>query len=230
MKYFVPLLSAPFLVCLLLIVPQAARANVIEPHPTLPPTTGGYVLPTICIARPHTAGICIEDLTLSDFRVKSNVFTANQNVDAASLLTGEFFQDIAGRPGLFEGLLRVIVDVGFEYFDRTGPDEVGTFNAEITELSFSGAFNGHSFQVQLAGTPSTGVTTITPVRPDGPFEVSSFFDVFAELSIDKGPFMPGPERVAVLAAVPEPSPVLLVLTGVAGVALASRLRRGTRDK
>ena len=51
-----------------------------------------------------------------------------------------------------------------------------------------------------------------------------------EIRVDKGPFMPGPERVAVLAAVPEPSPVLLLLTGVAGVALASRLRRGTRDK
>jgi hypothetical protein len=68
------------------------------------------------------------------------------------------------------------------------------------------------------------------VTPDGPYDVSGFLDVFAEISIDGGPFTPGQMRFANVEAttLPEPSSVLLLLTGVAGVLAAARLRFSNR--
>jgi hypothetical protein len=61
---------------------------------------------------------------------------------------------------------------------------------------------------------STGVTTIEELPGMPPtWQVSSFFDVFAELSIDNGAFVPGPERMASLA--PEPASYLLIGAGLA---------------
>jgi len=44
----VSILLSGFLACLLLFTLQAARADVYEPTPTLPPTVGGYAIATEC--------------------------------------------------------------------------------------------------------------------------------------------------------------------------------------
>jgi hypothetical protein len=57
----------------------------------------------------------------------------------------------------------------------------------------------------------------------GNFKITSFFDVFAELSIDGGPFVPGPPRPLNLA--PEPASLTLTIGGflvAAGLALKRR--------
>ena len=66
------------------------------------------------------------------------------------------------------------------------------------------------------------VTTVDEV-PDGQFRVDSFFDVFAELSIDGGPFVPGPVRQADL--VPEPRTFIPALMGLACAAVSFRRAR-----
>ena len=53
-----------------------------------------------------------------------------------------------------------------------------------------------------------GQTTIAEVPGNPPashFQITSYFDVYAELQIDKGPFVPGPERLADLSETPEPT-------------------------
>jgi hypothetical protein len=60
--------------------------------------------------------------------------------------------------------------------------------------------------------PSSGVTTIQQLSSDS-WQVSSFFDVFAELSLDGGPFVPGPMRTASLT--PEPANYIPIGAGLA---------------
>jgi len=87
-------------------------------------------------------------------------------------------------------------------------------------------FNGHPFEIkQNPSMATTGQTTINQV-PGGMYPVSSFFDVFAELSLDNGPFVPGPERMSTLtAAAPESGSAGLALLGLLGlVRIASRCR------
>jgi hypothetical protein len=75
---------------------------------------------------------------------------------------------------------------------------------------------------------SSGPTTVMSLGSgfgaSGEFVVSSFFDVFAEVSLDGGPFMAGPERTFVLT--PEPGSASLLFLGLIGV--AAELRRRVR--
>jgi hypothetical protein len=72
---------------------------------------------------------------------------------------------------------------------------------------------------------STGKTSVDALGEGGPFQIGSFFDVFAELSIDGGPFVPGPPRhTEVTAAAPEPGTTGLAVIGLAGL-IGSALRR-----
>lgn len=89
-----------------------------------------------------------------------------------------------------------------------------------------GSFNGHTFEGKLnPAMASTGQTTIQEL-PGSEFRVSSFFDVFAELSIDGGPFVPGPVRRADLTgAIPEPASLTLGLLGRGAAILFNQLRR-----
>src|SRR5258708_24421496 len=116
--------------------------------------------------------------------------------------------------------------MNFTYFGRTLSTPLGTFNAQVTDFDFLGMFNGHPFEIrQNPSMATTGQTTINQV-PGGMYQISSFFDVFAELSLDNGSFVPGPERVSTLtAAAPEPGSAGLALLGLLGlVRLASRCR------
>ena len=104
---------------------------------------------------------------------------------------------------------------------------------------FSGEFNGHTIVARLNSTKtSSGITSIKAIIiPDSipgvnvtrVYEVDSFFDVWPEVSLDGGPFIPGPMRTAKLtspeAVIPEPSSVGFALFGLAGVAVLSTLRR-----
>ena len=62
------------------------------------------------------------------------------------------------------------------------PGDIGTFNTEMTLLALQSAGGG----VQIRESPtkqSTGQTTITDLG-GGRFGITSFFDVFTELSLD----------------------------------------------
>lgn len=112
-------------------------------------------------------------------------------------------------------------------FELTGPVSVeafgkagvvtGTFTTQMLSMDMTGTVGGHSVEIMLEPTvASTGQTSITAL-PGGMFEIRSFFDIFTEISLDGGPFMPqtdGPTLVT-LQTVPEPSIwVMLVAAGL----------------
>jgi len=88
--------------------------------------------------------------------------------------------------------------INITYFGRSTLTALGTFTSQITFLNFTGTFNGHTIEAMLnPASPSLGMTSVNEV-PGGQFRVDSFFDVFAELSIDGGPML----EVAAMTSVP----------------------------
>jgi PEP-CTERM motif len=142
------------------------------------------------------------------------------------------YTDNNGMPGTLIGPLTLFGPIGIFYAGRMNNSELGTFSSSMTELDLTGTFNGlmtHSIEIILNPTMTTsGPTTVSELAsqfPDGEFRVSSFFDVFAEISLDHGAFMPGPERTFTLT--PEPGSISLLALGLLGVAgeLRRRLRK-----
>ncbi len=205
----------------------AARADLLQPTATLPPPAGLYGLPLVCITP-----VCLENASVSGFQNTSDVVSAgNELVSSTAIFAAEVFQNSGGSPGADLGPLSIAGTMEFTYFGRTLSTPLGTFNAQITDFDFAGMFNGHAFEFkQNPSMASTGQTTINQVPASGMYQISSFFDVFAELSLDNGAFVPGPERqTTVTAAAPEPGSAGLAVLGLLGlVRIASRRRSRIR--
>ena len=106
---------------------------------------------------------------------------------------------------------------------KTG-NTTGTFDTEIIAMSLTGIVGPFSVEIRESPSlPSPGQTTITDLG-GGLYQIDSFFDVFTEISIDGGAFVPqtsGPTRVTL---VPEPSTLTLAALGLLGL-LGWRWRR-----
>src|SRR5215469_1710486 len=132
---------AGFLACCMLVLVPAVRANVVEPTPALPPTVGGYVLPTICKTGPGGASACAVNAMISNFNFPPGSISfagGNENEDGTATFTVNFYTDVSGNPGTFLQSISVPATIGFEWFGRSGPNDLGTFSGEITEFTTSG--------------------------------------------------------------------------------------------
>lgn len=209
---------------LALVALTVGRAELIEPTATLPPSNGLYSLPVICITT-----VCVVSGTASGFHNTSDVLSGgNELVSTDAIFSAIIDKNDSGVPGATLGSFSTSGTMDITYFGRSITNPLGTFDAQITGFDFAGTFNTHPFEVeQNPTTASTGQTTILPDFPFGPsYQVSSFFDVFAEVSLNGGPFVAGPMRVATLSAAPEPrygALAAVLLAALAGT--ASRRRR-----
>lgn len=101
------------------------------------------------------------------------------------------------------------------------------WDTEIVSMDLKGASPAASVAMRISpSVPSLGQHSVTPL-PDGTAIVDSFFDIFTELSVDGGPFVPaaGPVRLELTAIVPEPSSLLLTAAALAALAIGTRRRR-----
>ncbi len=169
------------------------------------------------------------NISVSGFQnISDVVVSGNELVSANAIMSADLFENLGGSPGALLGHIAFAGTIDFTFFGRTLANPLGTFNAQITDFHFMGTFNGHTVEArQNPNQASIGQTTVTAlVGSGGSFEISSFFDVFAELSIDGGPFVPGPPRHLDLTAAPEPGSVGLAVLGVLGlVSIRRRLGR-----
>jgi hypothetical protein len=206
----------------------AVFADIISQSPLLPPATGTYSVPDACVSV-----VCLENITLFGFDVTSNSIVGGNDLTESNVsLSANLFQNLSGTPGAFINSVLLTGEADITYFSRPTLSDLGTFEAQITLLDLSGTFAGltgdHTITAMLnPAEPSTGETTVEALgtTPET-FQIGSFFDVFAELSIDGGPSVPGPERVAQLTAVPEPA-----FYGAVGLVLALMvMRRSARAR
>ena len=100
---------------------------------------------------------------------------------------------------------------------------VGSFQAEIVEMTLMGDIaGGMAIEIRESSTQaSTGQTTITDIG-GGLYHIDSFFDVFAEVSIDGGQTWMAATDSVHIELVPEPATLGMLLLG--GLALLRRKR------
>ncbi|MEO8593278.1 MAG: hypothetical protein ABI759_08150 [Candidatus Solibacter sp.] len=203
------------------------QAGIIQPTATLPPPASVFTLSPTCLIP-----ACVADISISGFQNTSDAVVAgDEHLSANAAMSANLFQNIGGSPGAMLGSITFAGTIDFIFFGRTLSNPVGTFNSQITDFDFMGTFNGHTVEArQNPAIPSTGQTSVSAlVGSGGSFEISSFFDVFAELSIDGGPFVPGPPRHTELtsSSTPEPGGIGIVTLGLLGHAGFGARRRYT---
>ena len=215
-----------------------AGTLVFETSASLPPATGLYATPSgspgACFSIPGAGAVCMfGDGSVRPNSVRSSIIGGNQS----TLFDMPFFATITD--GASHPLGSVLMDgsVDVLVFNRGSDTLPGTFSTEMLQLDLSGAIQspgplgGQFLMLWLqsenpnGGPGTTGQTTVTPSRPG--FWVSSFFDVFAEISLDGGrtwiPQSNGPTPVS-LVATPEPASFALVAAGCLAAALWRRRR------
>jgi PEP-CTERM motif len=212
-----------------------AQASVITPTASLPligvpylspgPGAGCFTVATACI----NPGPFIQTSIVSDtFSGGNQEIVANVAYDAT--LTPPMGSTIIGSVVLTGTVDETV-------FGRTSDTETGSFTVHLTGLALSGPLSlpseplldGRTLTVGLdTSNPSDTSSGTTTIAPDGPaFKVTSFFDVFVDITLDLpttslstsvGPIL--------LVAVPEPSTWAMMLLGFAGLAFAA-YRRST---
>jgi hypothetical protein len=109
--------------------------------------------------------------------------------------------------------------------------DTATYDTTITAYDAIGTGGGHSYELQADGPQLTTQETVTSLG-GGVFHIHSFFDIFTELSLDHGSFIPadpsyGNSRGQIQltpSATPEPVTMGLLAVGL-GFAAARRRRR-----
>jgi hypothetical protein len=108
----------------------------------------------------------------------------------------------------------------------TAGSPLGTYDTQLT-LDLTGTVAGHSEEFKTdPSNPSTGQATISDAG-GGLFRINSFFDVFTDLSLDHGPFVPASKSDRLTGQV-TPEPTSLVLLGLGALGLGGYAWRQRR--
>jgi hypothetical protein len=209
----------------------SAQASVIQPTASLPLIGVPYVSPgagagcfTVATACVNPGPFIQTSLVSDNFSGGSQEIIANVTYDAT--LTPPRESNIIGSVVL-TGTVEEIV------LGRSSNGETGTFTVDITALTLSGplslpgsSLNGRTLMVTLdTSNPSDTSSGTTTITPDGSeFKINSFFDVFADITLDLPPPLISPSTSVgpiLTIAVPEPSTWAMALLGFASLAFAA---------
>jgi hypothetical protein len=208
----------------------SAGASVIESSPSFPPLplsfsspggAGCFPIAMVCV----TPGIFTLTSATSTFSLP-----AIQDVEGLATYTGSLTTLPPNSVPL--GSFTLSGSVDFQVLGRGSDSQTGSWATEITSLSLTG-------QLLQFGTlkaildpkhQSTGSTTITALDNGGRFQITSFFDVFMEVTLSDRPHSQPPLTTTIpgilveAVAVPEPAPWAMMLLGFAGLGFAGQRR------
>jgi len=202
----------------------AAGASVVSATPTLPLLNVPFVTGLGAGCFPAVS-LCIAGGSLTLTSVVSSGFNASGQDIVANASYSGILTDLSSIP---VGTISLTGTLEEEVVGRTTSTMTGSWVTDLLALSLSGPLLGHTLTLDLSPSPpSTGTTTITPISSDGPFAISSFFDVFVDLSLDtptplhtqRGPLHFEAQDV------PEPAGIAILATGLFGL---WRIRRSAR--
>ena len=131
--------------------------------------------------------------------------------------------DMRGADSFFDVFVGVDTDVPtrlrMNHLSTSSDGRTGTFDTEIIAMSLVGSMSGGP-DVVINVLPSSGRTSITDLG-GGQWQIDSFFDVFTEISVDGGAFVPS---TAPMRMVLEPEPATLGLLLIGGCLALMRRR------
>ena len=164
---------------------HTALCDVITSSPDLPPTVGFYGTNGGAHAEYLGGGIVLTNIAHTPQTGGSNMQNGSDNIETfPSKATG----DVSVGGGPFVPII-LTGPVSVEVFNYM-PGDLGTFSTQMLSMDLTGTVGGHSVEIMLdPSIPTTGQATIA-ANGGGEFRISSFFDVFTELSLDHGPFTP----------------------------------------
>jgi hypothetical protein len=200
-------------------------AQVTTSNPGLPPDTGSYLSPQQVHADYSGPGLAIVLSQVShqpfanSVKYQDDTTTHTETESFNSQATG--LVSINGSPNV---PFTLNGPVSVDAFGKVG-NVIGTFNTQMLSMDLTGTVLGNSVEIMLdPANPTVGQTSIVPDGP-GMYTITSFFDVFTELSLNGGPPIPqnnGPTLVQ-LQPVPEPASI-----GLLGAGTLALLRRRSR--
>jgi hypothetical protein len=200
--------------------------QVTTSNPGLPPNTGAYMTPSQVHADYSGPGLAIvlsqvsHEPFANTAQISDNSATKTETESFNSQLTG--MVSVNGSPST---AFTLTGPVSVEAFGKDG-NVTGTFNTQMTSMDLTGTILGNPVEIMLdPANPTTGQTSITSVG-GGLYQITSFFDVFTELSLDGGnTFIPQNNGPSVVNLEPLPEPTSISLLGVGVFALLRRRSR-----
>ena len=196
-----------------------ARAGIVTTDPSLPLLNTPYFSTTDagCFA---LAAVCVSAGSLSMTSVGSSTFDgAGQEIVASATYTA-MLTDLFGTP---IGTVDLTGSIQETVQGRSSDTDTGLWATDVTGLSLSGTVLSETMTMsQDPDNASTGATSIAD-QGDGTYLVTSFFDMFVDLSLASAP----PETVDSTpvyfdVTVPEPSSLALLCVPVFALAVLRR--------
>ena len=195
-----------------------AGAAVTVPDPGLPPVLGEWV--SSPGADPIDYGGLTQgvDVHLKDFRNIVRTYPGgNEELVFDATLTCDLIS-LGGAPLGTPLPVELNGPMTVRVFGKSSGQTIGSWGAEIAAADMAGMASGFSLALRESPSmPSAGQMSITDLG-GGAWQIDSFFDVFTELSVDGGQWMPDVNAPHRMDLVPEPATLaLLALGGLAAV-------------
>lgn len=201
-------------------------ASIVAPAPCLPPVNSEYIPVLLGFHQGWPIGTGHIEFSNPIHDQFSNCNPLPPSVPG-SMVTDSFTSTLQGTlttNGLNPMAISAPAGVSVNVIFLSQAGNLRTFNTQITQFDVAGGNLPPNVRLRQSVTePTLGQTTVQDLG-NGQFLITSFFDVFTDLSIDGGQTWIPSDRAGhvELQALPEPSTALLLVMGVGFLTIGRR--------
>jgi hypothetical protein len=202
-----------------LILPSASLPLIGTPYQSEGAGAGCFTLVSACV----TPGPFVQTSATSPMFSAGNQFNTAHATYEANLTP------VGGTTII--GSVSLTGTLDEEVLNRSSDSQTGTFTVDITSINLTGTLTlpgTGEFIIKVALNPSDTSSGMTTIEPDGAlFQVTSFFDVFTEVTLENplGTIVARKDLPQItLVAVPEPTTWAMMLAAFMTLGFAYRRR------